>query len=105
MSQPVVRISQGFFEPQHNDIVSAQLREGMSSLEPALRALPGLIHSYVSIDPVSSSMVNVSVWKSLEAAQQISTLKEMLAQRDIFVGLGVTFQPVRNYSGLWSIDP
>ncbi len=105
MSEPIVRISQGFFEPQHYDIVAARLKEGMQSLEPALRRLPGLIHYYVSIDPVSSSMVNVSVWKSLEAAQQMNTLKEMLAQRDIFVSLGVTFQPARNYSGLWSIAP
>jgi hypothetical protein len=50
-------------------------------------------------------MVNVSIWESLEAAQQMNTLKEMLAQRDIFVSLGVKFQSLRNYSGLWSINP
>lgn len=105
MSEPIVRVSQGFFEPQQYDIVASKLKEGRSILEPALRALPGLIHYYVSIDSLSHSMVNVSIWESLEAAQQMNTLKEMLAQRDIFVSLGVKFQSLRNYSGLWSINP
>jgi quinol monooxygenase YgiN len=105
MSEPVVRVSQGFFEPQKYDIVATKLKEGRANLEPALRALPGLIHYYVSIDSTSNSMVNVSIWESLQAAQQMNTLKEMLAQRDIFVAQGVQFQPIRNYSGLWSINP
>jgi len=105
MTEPVVRVSQGFFEPQQHDVVAAKLHEGRSVLEPALRALPGLIHYYVSIDSISNSMVNVSIWESLQAAQQMNTLKEMLEQRDIFVALGVKFQPIRNYSGLWSINP
>lgn len=105
MSEPVVRVSQGFFEPQQHDIIAAKLNEGRSILEPALRALPGLIHYYVSIDSISNSMVNVSIWDSLQAAQQMNILKEMLAQRDIFVALGVKFQPIRNYCGLWSINP
>ena len=104
MSEPVVRFSQGFFEPQQYDVVAAKLNDGRSILESALRSLPGLIHYYVSIDSISNSMVNVSIWESLQAAQQMNTLKEMLAQRDIFVALGVKFQPIRNYSGLWSIN-
>lgn len=105
MSEPVVRVSQGFFEPRQYDIVAARLNEGRSILAPVLSLLPGLIHYYVSIDSVSNSMVNVSIWKSLKAAEQMNTLKEMLAQREIFVALGVKFQPIRNYSGLWSIEP
>ncbi len=105
MPEPVVRISQGFFEPQQYDIIAAKLKEGRAILESSLRALPGLVHYYVSIDAVSNSMVNVSIWESLQAARQMNTLKEMLAQRDIFVALGVKFQPIRNYSGLWSVDP
>jgi hypothetical protein len=105
MSEPVVRVSQGFFEPHLFESVEAKLREGNASLEPALTALPGLLHYYVSIDVISNSMVNVSIWESLDAAKQMETLSEMLAQRDIFIDLGVKFQPIRNYSGLWSITP
>ena len=105
MSEPVIRISQGFFEPQLFETVAAKPREGGATLEPALKALHGLLHYYVSVDAASSSMVNVSVWESLAAVRQMDTLREMLAQRDICLGLGVKFQPVRNYSGLWSIAP
>jgi len=41
----------------------------------------------------------------LEAALQMNTLQAMLAQRDLFVAAGVEFQPVRTYTGLWSIAP
>jgi quinol monooxygenase YgiN len=104
MAEPIVRISQGFFEPHMLPRVAVQLEEGRASLEPALRALAGLLHYYVSIDAASNSMVNVSVWTSLEAAQQMNTLPAMLAQRDVFAALGVVFQPIRNYTGLWTID-
>lgn len=39
------------------------------------------------------------------AAKQMESPKEMLAQWDVSVELGVTFQPVRNGGGLWSISP
>ncbi len=105
MSEPVVRISQGFFEPHLLESVEAKLHEGHASLESALKALPGLLHYYVAVDATSNSMVNVSVWESLTAVKQMDTLQAMLMQRDIFVGLGVKFQPVRNYIGLWAIAP
>ncbi len=105
MSEPIVRISQGFFEPHLLESVEANLQEGRASLEPALKVLSGLLHYYVAIDPTSNSMVNVSVWESWEAAKQMDTLKAMLAQRGIFISLGVKFQPIRNYTGLWSIAP
>lgn len=50
-------------------------------------------------------MVNVSVWESPEAALQMNTLQAMLAQREVFAALGVEFQPIRTYGGLWSIQP
>jgi len=105
VSEPTVRVSQGFFEPHLLDTVEAKLREGRASLEPALKALRGLLHYYVAVDPTSNSMVNVSVWESFAAAKQMDTLQAMLAQRDIFVELGVRFQPIRNYTGLWAITP
>jgi hypothetical protein len=105
MPEPVVRVSQGSFAPELLSDVVAKLQEGRTTLEPALKALRGLLHYYVAVDPASSSMVNVSVWESLQAAKQMDTLSAMLAQRDVFVALGVKFQPIRNYDGLWSIQP
>ena len=104
-SEPVVRVSQGFFSADLRSQVQAKLEAGRPSLDPALRALPGLLHYYVAIDPVSNSVVNVSVWTSLEAAQQMNDLAAMRVQRDAFIALGVRFEPIRNYAGLWSITP
>lgn len=59
----------------------------------------------MSIDRTPNSLVNVSVWESLQAATQMNTLAPMLVQRDIFVALGVEFQAIRNYAGLWSVRP
>jgi quinol monooxygenase YgiN len=105
VSESVVRVSQGFFAPHLATQVAAKLEAERATLDPALRRLPGLLHYYVALDPVSNSMVNVSVWASLDAAQQMQTLPEMLAQRDIFIELGVRFEPIRNYPTLWSIVP
>lgn len=105
MSEPVVRVSQGFFEPHLAKSVADALEKGRAALDPALKALHGLLHYYVSVDTVSNSMVNVSVWESLAAAKQMESLREMLAQKDVFVDLGVKFQPIHNYSGLWSVTP
>ena len=104
-AEPVVRVSQGFFSPGLRSEVEAKLQAGRTSLDAALRALPGLLHYYVAIDPVSNSIVNVSVWTSIEAAQQMNSLEAMRVQRDAFIALGVQFEPIRNYAGLWSIAP
>ena len=104
-SEPVVRVSQGFFAEARLAEVRQRLETSRASLEPALRDLPGLLHYYAGIDPVSKSIVNVSVWESLEAAGRMDALQAMLAQRDLFAAAGVEFQPVRSYTGLWSIAP
>ncbi|HEY6598886.1 MAG TPA: antibiotic biosynthesis monooxygenase [Pseudomonadales bacterium] len=104
-AEPVVRISQGFFAPAQLREVRAKLEAGRASLDPALRALPGLLHYYVAIDAQANSIVNVSVWESLAAAEQMNDLEAMRVQRDVFVQLGVEFQPIRHYTGLWSVAP
>ena len=71
MSEPVVRVSQGFFEPSLFPDVKAKLLEEKTSLDPALRTLRGLLHYYVSIDETSGSMTNVSVWEGLPSAKQM----------------------------------
>ncbi len=105
MNEPVVRISQGFFDPSLLERVKRELDRSSASLVPAIRKLDGLLHFYASIDAESSSMVNVSIWASLDKARQMDTLPEMLALRDVFAGAGVDFQPIRNYTGVWSILP
>jgi hypothetical protein len=104
MENVVVRLSKGTFDSSILSQVQAKLEIGRITLEPALRELHGLRHYYVGIDETSNTMVNISIWDSLGAAKQMETLAAMLAQRDIFVQLGVIFDPICNYPTLWSIN-
>jgi quinol monooxygenase YgiN len=101
----IVRISRGRFDPAKADGVAATLTSTQTQLIPAIQQLPGLLHYYVGIDRASTTMVNVSIWDSVEHAQQMSTLAPMLALREQFETLGVQFDPIVNYETLWRIDP
>jgi quinol monooxygenase YgiN len=102
-SMSVVRISRGWFEPHQFDTVKKMLADGETTLVPAIRKLSGLLHYYVGIDQRTNSMMNVSIWESDAAASRMSTLKEMLDQRDIFVAAGIRFDPLANYEPVWEI--
>ena len=98
-----VRVSRGHFESSQTAQVETMLRESEQSLVPAIRQLPGIVSYYAGIDGPSGSMVNVSVWDTLEAAQQMATLKEMADLRVHFEAAGIRFEPVVNYDIVWQI--
>lgn len=99
----VVRISKGRFESARAEEVTERLRETRGSLEPAIRALQGVVAYYVGVDRESCTMTNTSVWRSLEDAMQMASLPEMLALREAFLELGVEFEPITNQDVLWEI--
>ena len=101
----VVRISKGTFELSRTVDAERLLRESELALRDALLGLPGLLHYYVGIDRSRGQLTNVSVWDSLEHAQQMDSLKAMLAQRPILEGAGITFEVITNHETLWSITP
>jgi len=101
----IVRISRGRFDPAKVDVVAATLTSAQTQLIPAIERLSGLLHYYAGIDRTSATIVNVSIWDSLEHAQQMSTLAPMLALREQFAALGVQFDPMLNYETLWRIEP
>ena len=99
----IVRISRGSFSPEQYETVRTRLDAAQKTLVPAIRLLTGCLHYFVAID--SSSMVNVSVWRSLADARQMQTLAPMLALADEFTREGVRFErPIINYETLWQID-
>ena len=103
--RPIVRISRGSFAPESYDQVRQRLDAAQESLIPAIRQLAGCLHYFAAIDRESSSMVNVSVWRSLADAQQMQTLAPMLALAEAFTREGVRFErPVINYETVWEID-
>ncbi len=101
---PVIRISKGSFPADSFDRIRAMLDASQKSLVPAIRDLAGCLHYWAAIDPVTNTMVNVSVWTSLEDAKQMDGLAAMQALAKELVAAGVQFdRPITNYDGLWQI--
>ena len=104
MSGTILRISRGSFDPASLATVEARLRDSKITLEPAIRALRGCLHFYAGIDPEAHTMVNASIWASLEDAKQMDTLAPMLALAAEFTRLGVRFErPIPNFGVLWEL--
>jgi quinol monooxygenase YgiN len=102
----IVRISKGRYTPELHAEVTARLEAASQNLVPALSAMPGCISYYVGTEQASCTMVNVSVWDSLEHAQGMTSLPEMVALAEEFVALGVEFErPIINYPVLWQLPP
>lgn len=99
----VVRVSKGRFAPEKYDEVRRLIQESAKPLAPALKKLVGLLHYHAGVDSETNTVVNVSVWSSLDAAKQMDSLAEMLAQRPILEEAGVQFDRIANYEPLWTI--
>jgi len=99
----VVRISLASFELERADEVEQRLAESEHSLRSAIKKLAGNRGYYVGIDRKSGTMTNTSLWESLESAQAMASLPEMLALRGAFEALGVHFQTITNHDVLWRL--
>jgi hypothetical protein len=100
----VVRISRAKFDPPKFDRINEMLIRSQDNLIPSIRKLPGLVSYYAGIDHTSGTMVQVSVWKSEEAAEAMTGLREMAAAAVPFLAEGVEFeQPIINYRTVWQI--
>lgn len=101
---PVVRVSKGHFDPAQYDEVRRLVEASAAPLVPALKQLRGLIYYHAGVDPITNTVVNVSIWTDLDAAKQMDTLAPMLAQRPILEQAGVQFDRIANYEPLWTIQ-
>ncbi len=104
MAQPIVRISKGHFSEEKYAGVRELIEESAKPLVPALQNLRGLLYHHAAVDPLTNTVVNVSIWEDVEAARQMDTLPAMLAQRPILEGAGVIFDRIANYEPLWKIE-
>jgi hypothetical protein len=101
---PIVRISKGRFAPAQYDVIHQLAEASATSLVPAIKRLSGLLYYSAGVDPITNTFVNISIWTDLAAAQQMSTLPEMLAQRPILEQAGLQFDAIANYEPLWTIQ-
>ncbi|HEV2270240.1 MAG TPA: hypothetical protein VGR92_12325 [Steroidobacteraceae bacterium] len=73
-------------------------------LRPGIEAMPGLLAFYFAADEATSSLANVSLWTSLEAAKQLDTFQPMLDLGKPFIAKGATFErPIMNHATLWQL--
>ena len=99
-----VRISRGAFNSDDYDRIAKLLDGSRLTLVPAIRQLEGCLHYWAGIDRSTNTMVNVSVWRSLNDAREMETLVEMKLLAGEFSKLGVRFErPINNYEILWEI--
>jgi hypothetical protein len=104
MAAPVIRISLGTFESDKAAIVEAKLIESKAALEAGIRAMRGNLGFYVGIDRRNNAISNVSLWETVDAAEQMATFQPMLDLAKAFVALGVKFQrPILNLTTLWEL--
>jgi hypothetical protein len=103
---PTIRVSVIRCQPQHFAELKKMMAEAFVVLEPGIRQMRGLIHFYAGEDEAVNSLVNVSVWQTLEDAKQLDTFQPMLDLGKEFVRMGATFErPIMNYASQWEIVP
>jgi hypothetical protein len=101
-----VRVSVIRCQPQHFAGLKKMMADAMDVLGTGIRGMRGLIHFYAGEDEAVSSLVNVSVWRTLEDAKQLDTFQPMLDLGKAFVSKGATFErPIMNYASQWEIVP
>jgi hypothetical protein len=100
---PVVRVSFGWYPPEKADEVAANLNYAGKPVGDAIPKLPGLIAYYSGIDRKHHAVVNVSLWKDVPSAEQMSTLRAMLDEGEVMTKLGVQYvRPITNFETVWS---
>src|SRR5262249_14269341 len=71
MQQPVVRVSILRCVPEKFAEFRHMMIEADAVLRPGIESMPGLIHYYAGADEATSSLMNVSIWKTLDNAKQM----------------------------------
>jgi hypothetical protein len=102
--QPVVRVSILRCVPEKFAEFRQMMIDADSVLRPGIEAMPGLINYYAGVDEATSSLTNVSIWKTLDSAKQMDTFQPMLDLGKAFAQKGATFErPIMNYLTLWQL--
>jgi len=76
----------------------------LAPLEPGISKMSGLLNFYAGADEATHSLINVSVWTSLDNAKQLDTFQPMLDLGREFVAKGAVFErPIMNHTTLWEL--
>jgi len=102
--KPVVRVSILRCPPERFTELRQMAVDADLVLRSGIEAMAGLLAFYFGADEATSSLTNVSLWTSLEAAKQLDTFQPMLNLAKPFTAKGATFErPIMNYETLWQL--
>ncbi len=102
MSEPVIRVSIIRCDATRFALLRRMMLEAEADLRPGIEAMPGLLAFYAGADEATSSLINVSVWDTLEHARQLDSFQPMLDAGKRFVAEGARFErPIMNHASLW----
>ena len=102
---PVVRVSIARCPPDRFSALRDMMKAAETVLAPGIKALPGCHAFFAGADEATSSLTNVSVWESRQAAQQMEHFAPMLDLGRKFAEMGATFErPIMNHDVLWDIN-
>ena len=105
-STPVVRISISRCDALNFDNLREMMIESEAALRPGIAQLPGFLAFYAGADSVTLSLMNTSIWDTVEHAQQLDRFQPMLEAGKQFAAAGATFErPIMNYATLWHFEP
>jgi len=100
---PVVRISLGSYPLEREHEVASLLDYTNRSIGDDIQRLPGLVWYYSGIDRERHAIVNVSLWRDVPSAEQMSKLQAMLDLGAEMTRLGVQFvRPIPNFEPVWT---
>jgi hypothetical protein len=97
----VVRVSILTIPEDGIDEAAEAMRRAEHELD-GIQKLPGLRAYFAGVDRARSQLTNVSVWDSVEHAEQMSRFQPMLDLGNRFGAKGATFlRPIPNFECLW----
>lgn|SRR5690348_15434319 len=104
MSEPVIRVSIIRCDATKFALLRRMMLDVEADLRPGIEAMPGLLAFYAGADEATLSLINTSVWDTLEHAKQLDTFQPMLDAGKQFVAAGAVFErPIMNHVSLWRI--
>ena len=105
-SAPVVRISISRCDAAQFDKLVQMMMDDEARLRPGIERMPGHLAFYAGADATNLTLTNISLWDTLEHAQQLDHFQPMLEAGKRFVAAGARFdRPIINSPTLWRFGP
>ena len=80
-----------------SEAVFALLKDARALVWPKQEQLPGFVEGYIGLDRVNGAMVWATFWDTVEHANALGVLPEMIASGEKFRAQGLTFEPITTH--------